>query len=372
MFKIKQVELYPLMLRLQSPFVTAHGVTYDRPITVVAVTLDDGTVGYGDVQSFADDSYANETHADSLTELQHILPMMLGMDFRDPGDVVTTLAQLTTLSFTKAAVEMAVLDAYGKQNGQSLSQFLGGTAGFVRVGKAFGVANTLEQFRQDVIKSIAEGYQRLKLKITPDTPVEWITDIVAENPGILFSVDANASWTVADIARIEALNDAGVYLLEQPFSADRWEETAVVQAALPNLKLSLDESLNRAADITRALTEQTSRALTLKQAKIGGLSVTRLAVQAAKQNGVLPWIGGMLSSGLGRAADLALASLPGANEFPADISGTDRYFERDIVTTSWVVADGKLAVPSTPGLGVTLDWDAIKQLQISDTITIAD
>ena len=169
--RIEQIELRPLMLRLKQPFKTAHDVTYDRPLTLVAMTVD-GVIGYGDVQSFIDHSYASESHAESITEIERLAPMLLGEDFATPADIANWLAEQSTLSFAKAGLEMAFYDAYGKAMHQSLQQLIDGTASEIAVGIAIGIADTEMALMTSVENAVNQGYRRIKLKIDSQTDLQ--------------------------------------------------------------------------------------------------------------------------------------------------------------------------------------------------------
>lgn len=360
---IKQVTVYQLAMHLKTPFKTAHDVTWQRPLSLLKVTFTNGIEGFGEVASFADAAYTAETHAISLATLAQLIPASIGLTIDAPQAFATWLAPQTAWSFAKAALEMAIWDGFGKLNQQSLTTMLGGRGVTVKVGIALGVADSEQQLQKDVAAAVAQGYQRIKLKLNPTTPLAWLQQIVAAHPTILFSADANASWTPADMAKIQALDQAGFYLLEQPFGADAWQAHFALQKKLPQLKISLDESLNNLADVKTAIAGPVG-ALTLKQGKLGGITATANAIELANTTGILPWIGGMLSSGIGRAADLALATLPNANIFPSDSSASERYFEQDIIMEQPQIIAGNLPVPTQPGLGITINWSAVAQLLV--------
>lgn len=365
--RIEQIELRPLTLRLTQPFKTAHDVTYNRPLTLIAITAD-GVTGYGDVQSFIDHSYAPESQAESLAEIERLVPMLLGEGFETPADMANWLAAHSNLSFAKAGLEMAFYDAYGKAMHQSLQQLIGGTASEIAVGIAIGIADTEMALMTSVENAVSQGYRRIKLKIDSQTDLEMLKTVISQFPNQQFSVDANASWQSTDFARLQQLEGAGIFMIEQPFATDSWQAHQEAQAKL-QMHISLDESLHNLADVRRAIAEQTADAFTIKQAKIGGITAAKTAIELLLADNRLPWLGGMLSSGLGRAVDAALASLPGANIIPSDNSQADRYFEQDIILHAPMLDAGQLPVPTEPGIGVTLDWDAINSLQAQPTKT---
>ncbi|CAM4298808.1 o-succinylbenzoate synthase [Weissella hellenica] len=366
--KIKKIKLYPLVLTLKTPFKTAHGTTSQRPITLVAVQLTTGIVGYGEIQSFADSQYVNETHHQSALMVQKLSKLLIGQTFIRPEDAAEWLAAKTTLSFAKAAIEMAIWDAYGKQTHQSLTTLLGGQSKRVAVSQAIGMQEDWQSTQQLVIEAIAQGYQRIKIKINQATNLQLVADLVKAFPNQMFSLDANAAWTADRLADLQRLDQAGLAIIEQPYATTAWEKHRQTQARLAQLKLSLDESLNDLTDVKRAIDQHTTAALTLKQGKLGGIMQTKKAIQLANQSQVTPWIGGMLGTGLGRTVDLILASLPGANTIPTDSSQFDHYYEADIVDDLPYVKNGYLPVPVNVGIGVTLNWQIIGQCLISEPI----
>lgn len=366
--KIQKITLYPLILTLKAPFKTAHGTTNQRPITLIAMQLTNGLVGYGEVQSFADNQYANETHDQSLAVVQNLSQLLIGQTFARPEDGANWLATKTSLSFAKSAIEMTLWDAYGKQTHQPLAALLGGQTDKVAVGQAIGIQENWETTKQLVLDAIAQGYQRIKIKINQTTDLQTVAALVKAFPNQMFSLDANAAWRGDKSADLQLLDEAGLALIEQPYAETAWLEHQRGQAALTRLKLSLDESLNDIADVKKAIANQTTAALTLKQGKLGGITQTKEAISLANQARMTPWIGGMLGTGLGRAVDLILASLPGANTIPADSAQFDHYYETDIATDLPYVKKGYLPVPLQDGIGVTLNWQAIRQCLIHEPI----
>lgn len=366
--QIAAITLYPLQLRLKSPFKTAHDVTYERPLILVAVTTTDGITGFGDIQSFIDHAYAPESQAESLAEVQRLSHLILGQTFDSATTLSNWLQTQSQFSFAKAALEMAAWDIQGKQQGQSLQQMIGGVGATVPVGIAIGIQTDAQATQRAIAAAVAQGYQRIKLKLAVATDLQQLQTVLAAFSDQLFSVDANAGWQPAMMDRLWALEQAGVFMIEQPFATDAWQAHQIAQQQLTQLHISLDESLNDLADITRGLA--IADAFTLKQAKLGGIWPTLQAIHQISVVDKIPWIGGMLSSGVGRAVDLALASLPATRQVPADSSSASRYFERDIVLAQPEIMAGQLPVPSAPGLGVTIDWSAVADLQVADTIQI--
>ena len=370
--KIEKFELYPIALKLKQPFKTAQGLTTHRPITLVKVILNNKMSGIGEVQSFADAKYAAETQVISQETLAEMLPQLIGLEFNHPIEVVNILSKLTSYSFAKAAVEMALYDVYGKVTNQSLQKMIGGCGTTVKIGRAIGLQNDYWSLESKIDNYVNEGYQRIKLKIDRNTDLVKLARITRQYPEIYFSLDANASWQRKDIDKIKTLDEMGIALLEQPFAADELALHYQVQQVLPQLKLSLDESINCLADVFELLTkykQPITRAVTIKQGKIGGITVATEAIITTKQAAVQPWIGGMLTSGIGRAVDLALSSLPAIDNFPGDNGNNEAYFEKDIIKQDLVVRNGRMQVPQMAGLGISVDWPQINALLIAPIIT---
>lgn len=216
---MQQIKIYPLSLTLKSPFKTAHGTTLQRPITLVAITLTNGVTGYGEIQSFIDDQYVPETHMQSLQMVQRMARQLISLDFDTPQMVSNWLTNSSHLSFAKSAVEMAFWDAYGKQVKQPLWSMIGGQEKQIAVSSVIGIQDSWQQTQAVANNLIGQGYQRIKIKIDQQTDITSIKKLLAQFPEQMFSLDANASWSIDDIARLKTLDHAGLALIEQPFPA---------------------------------------------------------------------------------------------------------------------------------------------------------
>ncbi|MCT8389965.1 o-succinylbenzoate synthase [Leuconostoc holzapfelii] len=355
MYHVKQMSTQPVSLTLKQPFQTAHGTTLVRPLTLVKVWIyDDQTentvVGFGEIQSFADYRYALENQSTSQAIIATVIqPMLRDLVFESPKHFATLLAAKVPYgAFAKAGVEMAVWDAVGKLTNQSLQQMIGGVGTNVPVGMALGMPITATAIRT----AIQAGYRRLKLKIDgQQTDFIALFALLQEFPEQMFSLDANSSFDGHTVTKLQHVPD-NVAFIEQPFEAHDFVAHAALQKTL-RPALSLDESINHIADIETLIALHAADAVTIKQGKIGGITAAISAINKLQAAGLKPWIGGMLSSNLGRGVDLALASLSGMS-FPGDISASARYFESDLTTTDFTIVDGTMKVPTTPGIGVTL------------------
>lgn len=355
MYHIKQLTTWPTSLVLKKPFKTAHGTTLARPITLVKLAVYDDVTqqmanGFGEIQAFADYSYTLENQATSQAIVSNVIkPLLTDLDFSSPSHFAAQLAAVLPFgSFAKAGVEMAVWDAVGKLTDQSLQQMIGGINREVPVGVALGMPVTEQAIRT----AIQQGYCRIKLKIDGQrTDFAALKTLLSKYPTQQFSLDANSSFNPKTVNRLRQLPD-NVLFIEQPFATNDFVQHAALQKTLGSA-LSLDESINSLSDVETAIALHAAEAITIKQGKIGGITAAVQAIALLRDAGLKPWIGGMLSSNLGRAVDLALASLPGVS-FPGDISASARYFAADITTTDFEVTMGHITVPTASGIGVTL------------------
>jgi O-succinylbenzoate synthase len=259
----------------------------------------------------------------------------------------------------KAAVEMALLDAELRSTGESLASHLGSKRESVQVGVAVGLHEDVGALLAAVSSRLDEGYGRVKLKVEPGRDVEPVAAVRAEfGADLMLQVDANGAYDPHDLAPLEALDDYGLLLIEQPFSADDLLAHARLEAAIAT-SVCLDESVTSLASAAQAIEIGACSTLNLKPGRVGGYLESVRIHDLCVEAGVQLWCGGMLEMGLGRAGNLALAGLPGFT-LPGDISATNRYFDTDI-TRSFELVDGALNLPTGPGLGVEPDLEKLER-----------
>jgi o-succinylbenzoate synthase len=277
------------------------------------------------------------------------VPAILG---RSPAseEVADRFGGIRGHPMAKAALEMAVLDAELRDRGRSLAHALGGTRDRVECGVSIGIAATIEALLEQVDGYVSEGYRRVKLKIEPGSDVDRVAAVRDAHPELPLSVDANAAYRIADAKVMSALDEYHLTMIEQPLRHDDLVDHARLQRML-RTPICLDESIRSAADAASALEIGACRIVNIKQGRVGGLLEARAVHDVARGRGAPVWCGGMLETGIGRAANLALASLPGFT-LPGDTSASRRYFEQDLTPPFELAADGTMAVPTGPGLGV--------------------
>jgi O-succinylbenzoate synthase len=348
--RVRAVELVRCEVPFVTPFASSSGVQYGRDVVLVRVIGDD-TQGWGENVAGGEPVYTAEfVEASVLVLRHHLVPRLLAAGDVRPHDVANLLAPVKGWEMAKAALEAAVLDAELRQRDVSMAHFLGGTRQHLAVGVAVGLHATIDATIDAVMGYLGQGYVRVKLKIEPGRDVDVVRAVRdAVGPDVMLQVDANAAYTLADADHLARLDPFGLLLIEQPLP----EHALMAHAALARrltTPICLDESITSASVATDALDMGACSIVNIKPARVGGLLEAKRIHDVCLARGVPVWCGGMLETGIGRAANLALASLPGFT-LPPDLSSSSRYFTRDL-TEPFELVDGCLEVPAGPGLGV--------------------
>jgi O-succinylbenzoate synthase len=348
--KLEGVELRRISMPLVSPFRTSFGTETARDVLLVRVVTSEAE-GWGECVAMADPRYSSEyTEAAADVLRRHLIPQLAAAPRLDAYAVGPALAPFKGHRMAKAALETAVLDAELRAQGRPLARELGAVHERVPCGVSVGIMSSLGELLDAVGGYLEAGYLRIKLKIEPGWDVEPVR-AVRERFGdeVLLQVDANTAYTVADARQLARLDPFGLLLIEQPLD----EEDLLGHAELAKLittPVCLDESITSARTAAAAITLGAAAIVNVKPGRVGGYLEARRIHDVCAAHGVPVWCGGMLETGLGRAANVALAALPGFT-LPGDTSASDRYFRTD-VTEPFVLRDGHLAVPTGPGLGV--------------------
>lgn len=363
------VSLHRVRLPFAEPWVTSATELTSRELTVLHATFDDAQ-GWGECSALADASYSPEfVDAAAIVLERFAIPQL----FAHPGelaavDVAEVLDDIRGHRMVKAAIEMAVLDAESQVAGISLAERLGGTRAAVDAGVTVGLHDTLEDLVEVVAGHVAAGYRRVKLKIEPGLDVEWVRAVRDEFAGIALQVDANGAYRAEDMLQLVELDDCGLLLIEQPLAEDDLLGHAALGRILET-PICLDEALVSLHSTRAALALGACRIVNVKPARVGGLLEAVRIHDYCRDAGVAAWCGGMLESGIGRAALVALASLDGFT-LPGDLSASKRFFTRDLVTAPLELTDGRIEVPTGAGLGVEVDRDALDDLSIGAPLVI--
>ncbi|MEI5676300.1 MULTISPECIES: o-succinylbenzoate synthase [unclassified Nocardioides] len=348
--KLEGVELRRISMPLVAPFRTSFGTQTTRHLLLLRVVTDVGE-GWGECVAMVDPLYSSEYVDAAVDVLQRFLVPALGAagDLDAPA-VARVLAPFKGHRMAKAALEMGVLDAELRAGGRSFARELGAAHDRVPCGVSVGIMDSVPALLDAVGGYLDEGYLRIKLKIEPGWDVEPVR-AVRERYGddVLLQVDANTAYTLADARHLARLDPFDLLLIEQPLEEDDVLGHADL-ARLIRTPVCLDESITSAQSAAAALRLGACSVVNIKPGRVGGYLEARRIHDLCAAHGVPVWCGGMLETGLGRAANVALAALPGFT-MPGDTSGSGRYYRTD-VTEPFVLADGHLAVPQGPGLGV--------------------
>ncbi|HET9689681.1 MAG TPA: o-succinylbenzoate synthase [Acidimicrobiales bacterium] len=361
--KIDTVELRRIELPLVAPMRTSSGTTATREVLLVHVSGPDGD-GWGECAALGEPLYSPEyTDAAAHVVRTHLLPRLAALaDVRAPL-VGPALAPVKGHPMAKAALEMAVIDLELRAAGMSFGAYLGAVRDRVASGVAVGIADSVGELLDVVGAHLVGGYRRVKLKIAPGWDLEPVRAVRERfGDGVALQVDANGAYTLADARHLARLDPFDLLLIEQPLPDDDLAGHAAL-ARLIATPICLDESITSARGAADAIGRGACRVVNVKAGRVGGYLEARRVHDVCAALGVPVWCGGMYETGLGRAANVALAGLPGFT-LPGDLSASDRYYRCD-VTAPFVLDDGRLAVPDGPGIGVAPDPDVLAEVTTS-------
>ena len=350
MIELQAIELRLVSLPLRRPFRTSFGEEAAKEAILVRVETATG-IGWGECAASPHPRYSEEFNAAAWLVLRdHMAPSLLAAGGVEPEAVGGALGWIRGHRMAKAALEMAVLDADLRSAGRSLAGFLGADRDRVPCGVSVGIAPSIDALVGQVAGYVEAGYRRVKLKIEPGWDVLPVTAVRRAFPDTPLSVDANGAYRLTDLSLFEALDALDLVYVEQPLGHEDLLEHAALARRLAT-PVCLDESIRSAADARAAIELGACQVVNVKAGRVGGLLEARRVHDVAVEHGVPVWCGGMLETGVGRAANVALAALPGFT-LPGDTSASDRYFEEDLTEPFVLDDDGCLAVPTGPGLGV--------------------
>lgn len=361
--KLEKIELRHIKMELVSPFTTSMGTEYDEEHIIVRVDAE-GVTGWGECVAEGTPFYSYET----VTTAWHILsdfliPSLLGKEIRNVDEAITLNAKVRGHMMAKAGLEAALWDLFAKSKNISLSQMIGGTRNKIDVGVSIGIQSSVTELIKKVESYLAEGYKRIKIKISPGNDIQFVRALRKEFPNILLQVDANSAYELKDIDLFKQMDDYNLLLIEQPLGYEDIYDHSKLQRELKT-PLCLDESIHSLDDTRAAIELDSCRIINIKPGRVGGFTESKLIHDYCASKKIPVWHGGMLESGIGRTGNIALASLPNFT-LPGDISASKRYYKKDIVEPEFVVnKDGTMDVPSLPGIGVEVD------LKMLDKVTV--
>jgi O-succinylbenzoate synthase len=350
--RIERIDLKIVRLHLIRPFTTSSSSKTYLDHILVRVTDADGAVGWGECASPSDPYYCPETTETCWHLLTEFLgPLTLGKEWASIDDFVGLYRDVKGNNFAKAGLEMAAWDLLATRAGRPLADLLGGTRSEIVSGVSLGIERDIDRLYAVIDQYLGEGYRRIKLKIGPGKDYNVVRAVRERYPDILLQVDANSAYTLEQLPMLKALDDFDLLLIEQPLAHDDIIDHARLQAEL-RTPVCLDESIHSAEDARKALDLSSCRIINIKVSRLGGLRESKRVHDLCQARGVPVWCGGMHEFGIGRAANVAISSLPGFT-LPGDVSGSDKYYREDLVEPPVLAPNGAIPVARAPGLGYT-------------------
>jgi o-succinylbenzoate synthase len=361
--KINRVELREIQMPLVHPFETSFGKTTLRRIVLVRVDAE-GLTGWGEVTAGEAPLYSHETFETAWHVLRDFLiPWVLGKEWASPSELAAQFRPIRGHNMAKAALENALWVIEAQQKGISLAKSVGGTLEEIPCGVSIGIQRSVEELLEKIAREVSAGYQRIKVKVKPGWDINVLERIRTAFPRIALMADANSAYTLADLAHLKQFDRFYLMMIEQPLGWDDILDHARLQREI-STPICLDESIHSADDARKAIEIGACKIINVKLGRVGGLTSAQQVHQVCLARNIPVWCGGMLESGIGRAHNVAMSSLPGFT-LPGDVSASKRYWAQDIICPEVTVsARGTIPVPQTPGLGYEPNLDRIEQVTI--------
>ena len=365
--KIDSIEIHEIKLKLKRFFETSFArVDYQR-FLLLQVTVD-GVTGWSECVADETPCYSSETVKTALHIIQDfIAPVVLAREYEKPEDVLPSLAQVRGHYMAKAAVEMGVWEAIARSRNESLSKTLGGELKEIVSGVSIGIQDSVEQLLEEIETELADGYRRIKMKIKPGWDLDVVRRVREHFPDISLMVDANSAYTLDDAELFKKMDPFNLMMIEQPLHhQDMWDHAALQkQIATP---ICLDESIHSLDDARRAIEMGATKVINIKAGRVGGHASARSIQKLAGEKGIPVWCGGMLESGVGRAHNVHLATLP-SFKLPGDVADSKRYFVEELIEPPVVVRkNGTVQVPEGPGIGYAVQLSRVEKHRVSHRI----
>ncbi|AGA29696.1 o-succinylbenzoate synthase [Singulisphaera acidiphila] len=360
--RIHRIDLKLVRLPLVRTFRTSSSTKDSIAHILVRIETDSG-IGWGECASPSDPYYCPETTETCWHILKDFLaPAVIGKEWANLDQLVDFYRPVKGNNFAKAGLEIACWDALARHEGKPLAEVLGGTRPEILSGVSLGIERDLETLFGLIEQYLGEGYRRIKLKIAPGWDVAIVRSVRERYPEIALQVDANSAYTLADLDHLKQLDAFNLLLIEQPLAHDDIIDHARLQAVL-RTPVCLDESIHSAEDARKALDLQACRVINIKVSRVGGLREAKRIHDLCLDRGVPVWCGGMHEFGIGRAANVAVSSLPGFT-LPGDVSGSDKYYREDLVEPPIQADNGAVTVPRSVGLGYEPNEKRIEELSL--------
>lgn len=347
---IQEITIRKMKMKMKHPFKTSFGTMQEKEFLLLEAKDELGNSGWGESVAFTVPWYTEETLETSLHMIRDFLiPLILGKNIEHPDEVSELFNAIRRNNMAKSTIEGAIWDLYAKRNEMTLAEALGGESDKIEVGISIGIHEHVEGLIETVQRFVEEGYKRVKVKIKPGYDVEVIRALRQQFPDLPLMADANSAYTLDDIELLKQLDAFDLMMIEQPLGFDDLIDHAILQKQITT-PICLDESIHSLEDTRNALELGSTKIINIKIGRVGGLTEAKKIHDYCMENGIPVWCGGMLESGIGRAHNIALTTLPNF-VLPGDTAGSSRYWEEDVIAPEVIVEDGYITVPTAYGIG---------------------
>ncbi len=368
--KLERITLRQIRMPLVHFFETSFSRTYERNIILVEVEAG-GATGWGDVTA-GENPFYNEEWTESAWMIlrDFVAPRVLGRELRSAEDVAPLTAHIRGHRMARGGLETAVWDLEARMAGVPLWKLIGGGARReIPCGVSIGIQDTVEQLLEKIGRELADGYQRIKIKIKPGWDVDVVRRVREQFPAVKLMADANSAYTLADATHLRKLDDYYLMMIEQPLGHDDIIDHAELQAQLQT-PICLDECIRTAHHVEQAVKLRACGIINIKLGRVGGFAEARRVHDVAQAAGIPVWCGGMLEAGVGRAHNIALATLPNF-VLPGDVSASRRYWKRDIIQPPVETTPrGTIEIPDGAGFGYNLDQEYLRSLTVREETVV--
>lgn len=353
--------MHQFFMKLKTPYRFAESTYRVRPINILAIKDELGNVGLGEVEAFQFPNYIDEIQSECVRSLnKRIMPLLGSKDYDTPFEFSRFINSTNGPFMGRAAAEMAIWDLFAKRNNISVQKLMSLAVGdsgklktSVPVGVAIGIKSNSQQIIDEIHSQLNKGYTRIKLKINHSYTLKMLEEVRTEFPHVLMMLDANSQFGLKDSSFFKNIDGLNFAMIEQPLGKKDLRDHAKLQERI-NTPICLDENIFTSEDIWKVINSGAGKIINMKLARVGGIANALAMSSLSESHGLKVWCGGMLETGIGRAFNLALASQK-FYSFPGDISASDRYYENDLINETFTLNNGKIDVPTSPGLGVTLN-----------------
>lgn len=361
--RVESVELRIVEMPLLRPFETSFGRQHLKRCMTVRMDAE-GVTGWGECVAMEGPFYSEEYVGTAwLILTEFLIPQIIGKRLESANELTHLCSRIRGNYMAKAALENAFLDAQSRARAVSLSSLLGGTRDRIESGVSIGIHEHADDLLRTIHRELKAGYKRIKLKVKPGKDIEVVRAVRREFPDTPLMVDANSAYSLSDATRLAHLDEFDLMMVEQPLGNDDIIDHSILASRI-RTPICLDESIHTVEHARQALDIGACAIINIKTGRLGGHMGSVATHDLCRSRGVPVWCGGMLETNIGRAHNVALASLPGFT-LPGDVAASDRYFETDLAFPNFEVAsDGTLTVPTGPGIGVEVDARRLKEVTL--------